>query len=480
VKHLLLALALVAGCGGDDGSTTPPDAAAPDAAPDAPAADLCAWTPPAGCTATDLAGKLACIDGLTATLRTDQPLPGYTRYDLQYTQPIDHAHPELGTFRQRAMLMFAAAEKPMVLATSGYNLSSRSRVDELAAMFGANELWYEHRFFQASTPASDDWTKLDIQQAAADAHRLAAAVHWLFPGKWVNTGASKGGMTSIYHRRFYPCDVDATVAYVAPYSLAAGDDAYNTFLTDVGGGAYATCRTNLRAFQRRLLERRAEIIPLVTGTFTRLPVAQVYELAVIELAFAMWQYTNPDDPTRGCSAIPPDTATPAQMLAFLNFHSAPDVLAGDGSLAFYRAYYHQAQGQLGFPAPFETGLTDLLQYPGTDVAATFLPPGTAPTFDPTQMPAIRDWVESTGERMMFVYGQYDPWSTRMYAPSAARDSVTYVDPAGNHGAKIGSLEPGDRAAATGKLETWLSATALLRPLAERRADDTERERRPPL
>jgi hypothetical protein len=475
---VLAAMVVLVACG-DDGAPAAPDAATDAAEPDAavPAACMPAWEAPAGCTATDVAGKLGCIPGLTFQERPDLPLPGYVRYDLTFEQPIDHARPELGTFPQRAMLMLAAVDRPMVLATSGYNLSTRSRVDELAAMFGANELWYEHRFFVSSIPAAPaDWSKLDIRQAAGDAHRLAAAFHWLFPARWVNTGISKGGMTSVFHRRFYPCDVDATVAYVAPISLAAGDPAYNDFLSGVGGAAYSTCRAELRAFQRRLLERRAEIVPLVSGTFTQLPVAQAYEVAVIELAFAMWQYTSPDDPVHGCAAIPPPTASPTEMLAFLTYHSSPAALGGDASLTLYRPYYHQAAGQLGFPAPFEAGLEDLLQYPGTDVAATFLPPGTAPAYDATAMPDVRDWVATEGARMMFVYGEFDPWSTQMYVPSFARDVVRYVDLAGNHAAKLRTLEPADRAAATAKLEGWLGTTALPQPALMRRPDDTGVER----
>ena len=41
-------------------------------------------------------------------------------------------------------------------------------------------------------------------------------------------------MTSVYHRRFYPDDVDATVAYVAPISFGAPDDRYIDFLANVG------------------------------------------------------------------------------------------------------------------------------------------------------------------------------------------------------------------------------------------------------
>src|SRR5262245_45713911 len=112
MKRLGVAIAVLAACGGDDDSSAMPDASAePDAA--VPMACSRAWEAPAGCTATDVPGKLACIPGLTFQERPDMPLPGYIRYDLTFEQPIDHARPELGTFRQRAMLMLAAADRPM-------------------------------------------------------------------------------------------------------------------------------------------------------------------------------------------------------------------------------------------------------------------------------------------------------------------------------------------------------------------------------
>jgi hypothetical protein len=472
----LAAIIVLVACG-DNHVPSTVDANVVDAL--APATCTPAWQAPAGCTATDFAGKLACIPGLTFQERPDLPLPGYVRYDLTFAQPIDHAHPELGTFPQRAMLMLASVDRPMVLATSGYFLSPRSRVDELGAMFGANVLWYEHRFFVSSIPAAPaDWSKLDIKQAAGDAHRLAEAFHWLFPGRWVSSGVSKGGMTSVYHRRFHPCDVDATVAYVAPISLAAADPLYNDFLSNVGGAARAACRADLRAFQRRLLARRAEIVPLVTGTFTKMPVDQAFEISVIELAFAMWQYTSPDDPMYGCAAIPPASATAGAMLDFLAYHAPPDGISGDATVDLFRPYFHQAAGQLGFPAPFEAGLEDLLLYPGTDVAATYLPPGTTPAFDASAMPDVRQWVTAAGAKMMFLYGGLDPWSTRMFAPTAAHDAVRFVSPTGNHGTRITSLEAADRATATAKLEAWLGTPVLPEPNDMRRADDTEVERAP--
>jgi len=47
----------------------------------------------------------------------------------------------------------------------------------------------------------------DLAQVYPDAARVA-------------TGGSKGGMTAVFHRRFFPDDVDGTVPYVAPISFS--------------------------------------------------------------------------------------------------------------------------------------------------------------------------------------------------------------------------------------------------------------------
>jgi hypothetical protein len=465
----------------DDADPQPGNDGGPDSGPgdsepgDVGACSGVVWAPPPGCAATTLEDRLRCIPGLTVTPQDlAPPLAGYRRFDLVLDQPIDHDHPELGTLQQRAMLLHVSDTAPMVLATSGYGLGSRNGLTEVARLLNANQLAYEHRYFGPSRPAPTDWSKLDIRQAAVDAHRFAEALHWLYPGHWVNTGASKGGMTSVYQRRFHPCDVDATVAYVAPTSITTTDSAYVAFLEQVGGSERAGCRADLIAFQRRLLQRRAEIVPQVRGTFLQIDVDKAFELAVVELNFAFWQYTAPDDPEIGCSAIPPAGATPEQMLAFLEIHSSPDVLAGEDSLDFYHAYYHQAVAQLGAPAPYEAPLADLLRYRGADVPATFIPAGEVSAFDAAAMPDINTWVANDGERMMFIYGELDPWSSREFVPSA-KDSHRFKVTGGNHGARIAQLAETDRNEALSLLARWLDAPTTApgssRPLSvARRAD----------
>ena len=378
------------------------------------------------------------------------------------------SHAYAGTFTPRGMLRHASPDKPVVLSTSGYGLTSLSRLTEISTLFGANQVTYEHRFFTPSRPDPADWTKLDIHQAAMDAHRIVEALRWLYPGKWLNTGASKGGMTSVYQRRFHPCDVDATAAYVAPTSLGI-DASYNTFLEQVGGAARAQCRADLVAFQHLLLDRRASIIPLVQGTYTQVPIAKAYEMAVIEVNFAFWQYANPDDPDAGCGAIPKAGATDQQLLEFMETHSPVNSLAGDTSLAYYRPYYHQAQAQLGAPAPYEAPFAGKLLYPGEDVPASFLPAGEVPAFDEPARPDVKYWVGTEAERVMWIYGELDPWSARPFAPPLARDNFVLTVPGGNHGARISQLPQTERDAAVAAVSRWLETAPMQKPAREKPA-----------
>jgi hypothetical protein len=432
------------------------------------------WPQPAGCTATEVEGKLRCVAGVTVTPRPDVNVPGYRRFDLVVTQPLDHDHPEAGTFEQRVALLHTSDTAPVVLFVNGYGLPSEIRLNELSRLYTANQIYYEHRFFAASRPVPTDWSKLDIRQAELDAHHIAEVLHWLYPGRWVNTGGSKGGITSVIHRRFHPCDVDATVAYVAPVSVSAADPAYTPFLQQVGGSSRAACRDAITALQRRLLERRDDIVPLVQGSFTALGADRAFEVTTLELSFVFWQYTNPDDPELGCSALPGDTASPAELLAFLEGHGSVNGSQGDGAIDYYHAYFHQSAAQLGYPAAYEAPLADLMRFPGADVPATYLPAGEVTMYDPVAMADVADWVKNQGEQMMFIYGALDPWSARPFTASS-KDSHTFVVAGGNHGSNLSQLSATDRSAALALLSRWLdapvpTAASAARPSSVRPAD----------
>jgi hypothetical protein len=467
VPWVLVAAALSAcQCGPGPGADGGVDAGLSDAgeALDAGFTTTCAasWPTPV-CGARDVLGRLGCVPNLTATRGASAPA-GYTQFDLVFHQQVDAQNADAGTFDQRAVLLFVDEMQPMVVMTSGYDLGPYVYAGELARTFGANVLLYEHRFFGPSRPSSNDWSQLTIRQAADDAHAMVSALRWMFPARWMNTGGSKGGMTSLYHRRFHPCDVDATLAYVAPVSYSPEDPAYGVFLQTVGGAQWAACRAAITAVQRRLLTERADVLPFVSGDFNFIPEQQALELAVVELPFAFWQYSSPADGTGGCGTVPGPTASAAQLVNFLDAHIPPVDLAGDASLQQYAAYYFQAQRQLGAPAPYEAPVADLLKWPHADVASTYLPPGVpVPTFEPDAMPDVNGWLDANGERVMLIYGEFDPWSSNLVPLGHAVDSYTYIAPGGNHGAGLGKLSVGDQARALATLSRWLQHPVVRNP-----------------
>src|SRR5262249_51523810 len=149
----------------------------------------------------------------------------------------------------------------------------------------ANQISIEHRFFGESRPEPPDWSKLTIDQMAADEHAIVSALRMLYTGPVLASGGSKGGMTAIFYRRFYPDDVDGTVPYVAPISFAAPDMRYSPFFDTVGTPecrqAVRDAATEMLAHRRAVLVQRAQD-QAVGGNFqyTRVLLGPAVESAV--------------------------------------------------------------------------------------------------------------------------------------------------------------------------------------------------------
>lgn len=417
-------------------------------------------------TSQDILVRLSAIPGLTVKENPNgaRVPAGYRFFIMTFNQPQDHAHPECQRFEQRVTLLHAADTKPLVLSTGGYGVSVNPGRAELTQLLGANQLSVEHRFFPPSIPSPADWSHLTIRQSADDFHRLTQALKAVYTGKWVSTGASKGGETVVFFRRYYPDDVDATVAYVAP--LARRDDErFPAFQAVVGGDAQAACRERLWAFQREVLSRRENMLALYRAyaeqqklTFTRLGFERALEHAVIETYFGFWQY---DVPSRCTQSIPEPTATDEVLFAAMDYEVGLDSFSDKG-IAGYDAYFYQAALELGWPQPYEAHLGALIQHPGTDTGDVYSPPGIPFVFRPEAMPDIQDWVSVHGERLMFIYGSLDPWTSAAYVLGNAQDSFLYTVEGGNHGSRISQLPPDVQAAAKAHIHRWMGIAPLKR------------------
>jgi hypothetical protein len=441
----VLALLTCIACGDSKPAGDTPDASMPDVAVDAPDGPL-----------GDILDELRMVPGLTVT---EQPtmLAGYRFFVMEYEQPVDHKNPSGQTFKQRLTLLHRDYAAPTVAHNSGYNVSTRGGRSQITVLTEGNQLSMEHRYFSPSRPDPADWSKLNIEQAANDQHRITQALKArIYRGKWLTTGASKGGMTSLFHRRFFPDDVDGTIAYVAPIdypedATQSATNRYFVFLENVGTDA--TCRQKLKDFQNLVLARRAAIKTRMTAvaTYTAiLGVDRALEFAVEELPFIFWQYGGQSR----CATIPGTAASDDAVFKF--FDDTIDVTAyADADVTAFLPYYHQSASQLGYPSSDESYLTGLM-YPGADTAAAYLPSSVpAPAYDNgLAMHDVQSWIATSGAHIMLIYGQNDPWSAGAVSLGDATDSFKLIAPGGNHGSSIANLTSTDAETATAAVMRW--------------------------
>jgi hypothetical protein len=416
---------------------------------------------PAAAAETDIKARLEAVPGLTVL--SEQPVAApYRFFILSIAQPADHLRPSAGTFQQRFTLLHRGTDRPMVLHTTGYNVPEYAFRSEPTRLIDGNQISVEQRYFTPSRPSPTNWERqLTIWQAATDHHRIVRALKAIYAQQWVSTGASKGGMTSVYHRRFYPDDVAGTVAYVAPQDVVnSADSPYDKFFTRVGT---AECRAALDAVQVEALRRRAELVARYRAwavenqrTFNLLHGAdRAFEFMINGTTWAFWQYSNESD----CAGVPPATASSDDIWAWIDGVYGLNSNTDQG-IEPYIPYFFQASYQLGYPELALPHLARLQHYRGQDRAQSYIPRELVPHFQPFAMLDIDIWVKFAGQRLLFVYGANDPWGVKPFRIGpGTRDSLWYEAAGANHGANISRLKPDEIATATAAVQRWAGVPA---------------------
>ncbi|MET9449285.1 S28 family serine protease [Streptomyces cinerochromogenes] len=442
----------------------------------------------AGSEPTDIKDRLLSIPGMS--LVQEKPYPGYRYFVLNYTQPVDHRHPDRGTFQQRITVLHKDVSRPTVFYTSGYNVSTTPSRREPTQIVDGNQVSLEYRFFTPSRPEPADWSKLDIWQAASDQHRVYEALKPVYSANWLATGGSKGGMTATYYERFYPHDMDGVVAYVAPNDVVNNEDsAYDRFFARVGT---KECRDRLNAVQREALVRREPLEKRYAQyaadngyTFTTIGgLDRAYEAVVLDYVWGFWQYSLLKD----CDTVPAHAATATDD----EIWNSVDTISGfsaytDQGLETYTPYYYQAGTQLGAPTIHFPSIEDKLIRYGYQPPRNFVPRSIPMRFQPQAMRDVDSWVRHHATHMLFVYGQNDPWGSERFRPGkGARDSYVLTAPGMNHGANVAGLVPDQKTLATARILKWAglspATVAQAKPLAryDARLDVRDVEREPAL
>ncbi|MCF8237352.1 MAG: hypothetical protein K9I85_04295 [Saprospiraceae bacterium] len=375
-------------------------------------------------------------------------------YVLKVRQPLDHQHPEKGSFWQRVYLEHVGFDRPTTIVTHGYNVPSDKRY-EMAELLKGNQLLVEHRFFGESVPDSIDYTYLNLTQATADYHHIRELFRTLYPEKWVSTGISKGGQTTIFYRYFYPNDVAVSFPLVAPINFSAEDQRIYTFLDTVGTDA---CRKALYDVQTYLLRHRQEILPRARWyakganlTFTYLTLEQALEYTILEYPFSFWQWGSHCDEIPGPEVGIDSMLSHVFKISDLGFFSDRDILD-------YASHYYQAGTEVGYYGYQTKPFAGLLKALPTDHNATAIfMPGHAPIpFNGNLTNTVYNWTQTKGTHIAYLYGSADTWSATAVPKSDKVDSAWFFLPSTDHrAARVKNLSPAERARFVSVLERWL-------------------------
>ena len=386
---------------------------------------------------------------------SDEPWANGTAWELSFEQPIDHANPEGGSFLQRVFVTEVNPQRPTVLVTEGYS-RGRNYPSELATAIGANQVVVEHRYYGKSLPDSADYAFLNIEQAAADLHRIRTVLGAFFTGPWVASGISKGGQTTIFYRYFYPEDVAASVPYVAPLNLALEDDRIYAFLNDVGT---RKCRSRIEAIQRRILtEYDASLVRLKWHAkgqglkFSYLTLEEAFEYAVLEYPFSFWQWGA------NCDDIP-DAEAPLEAILDHFLDVSGLAFFSDDGMTDYASHYYQCAVEFGYYG-YETEAFDglLRALPMTPhPSAIFTPDHMEVEYDGGHLARkVYDWVQANGDAFVYINGALDTWSATAMPPNKDRDALYYFLEDESHGtARIRNMSDEQRAEMKSSMERWL-------------------------
>lgn len=374
-------------------------------------------------------------------------------YECYIKQPIDHKDESKGHFYLRIHLTHVGFDAPTVMNTNGYYLHSGK--NEVAAILDANYVNIEHRFFGKSVPEPKDWNYLTLEQATADLHRINQVFKTIYTKKWVSTGISKGGQTTIFYRYFYPDDVAVSIPYVAPLNLEYEDKRIYKFLDTIGT---KECRDKIFHVQETLLKNREEVL-LKLKWFSKganynfeylNDFEKAFEFAVLEYPFSFWQWGNNCDdlPTKGDDL---DKYIQSFLdIVGLSFYD-------DKSMDLFAPHYYQASTQMGYYG-FETKeFKKLIKALPKNPHASFAPKEAGELKFSNKLPKQVDkWLEKNGNNFVYIYGANDTWSATRVIPSDKVNALYYHMPGRSHGdARIKNLTDKEKKQLEEMLEKWL-------------------------
>lgn len=379
------------------------------------------------------------------------------KYVVRITQPLDHANPSAGVFTQRVIVNHIGFDCPTVIVTEGYGAGYALREqyqDELSRLFNTNVIVVEHRYFLESTPSPLNWDYLTAENSAYDLHKVNTTFKEIYKNKWISTGISKGGQTTMLYRAYFPNDVDISVPYVGPLNRGVEDGRHEIFLRKVGSKAV---RKKVEAFQLEVLKRRTDLIPLLEAFCKEkelkfdISMNEVLDYCVLEYPFAFWQWGT------SVGQIPLLSSDNQTILDHLIKIGRPEYFTES---EYFGSFFVQAARELGY---YGYDTKPLKKYLSIENSKGYLDRIMLPksagkiTFNPALYHKVYNYLKDNDPKMIFIYGEVDPWSATA-APrfKGKKNEQIYVLPGGSHTARISNMPDDLKEKIMTQMNVWLA------------------------
>ena len=404
---------------------------------------------------SDLQKRLKTLPDVVDVIPTAHNNTYKEAFVLMIRQPLDHTNPDGKSFTQKVILSHKDFTSPMVISTEGYAAYSNYET-EPAAILNANQIIVENRFFNESKPDSLEWKYLNSAQCAADLHHITTIFKKLYPGKWISTGISKGGQTCLFYRYYYPEDVNATIAYVAPINLAQENPEINKFISSEVGTK--GCREKITRFQINALQNRVKILPFLKEFAKEnnyqfsIGLNAAFEYAVLEYPYSFWQ-NGPSN----CSKTPKDSLTAKEIFDELKVVPGFSLFT-DQSGEYLAPLFFQSFTELGYynfnyNDPRVLKLITSKPFPSYKA---FLPKGVKVVYHPEILRKINLWLQNKGTNIIYINGGNDPWSDGAGMKLTGKtNSFVAMKKGGTHATRIKDFDKAEKNMIYNALENWL-------------------------
>ena len=304
-------------------------------------------------------------------------------------------------------------------------------------------------------PKPCNWDYLTVENSLYDLHHVTTTLKQLYDEKWIATGISKGGQTTMFYRTYFPDDVDISVPYVAPLNKSLEDGRHEPFIANKV--STPENRKRVENFQLEVLKRKSRLLPMFEkycsdkGYTFRIPIAEVYDFNVLEYSFALWQWGTP------VNKIPETNADDHTLFKHFMAICEPDYFSEQSP---YPSFNVQAAKELGYYGydikPFKKYLT--IKSSRDYLHKVMLPPELSNLkFDKTLYNKVVKFLKENDPEMIYIYGGDDPWTASGVTWLKNKKNIkVYVLPGGSHTTRIGSFDTDTQEEIKTQINAWLN------------------------